>query len=353
MASLHQQTAKLIEGQATTIASRVIKIQLSQQPDLQLRCRQFQQELVRMFLVLAQAIAAEQPLFLEDYVAWAKVWLHGIDLPISDFAEALEIGRQILSHQLTEEQTTIVNNYFHAGTSNLAIAAMELPGYITADNPYCQLAQNYLQTLLNGRRKDAYVAILQAFESGTAIADIYLYVFQPCLYEIGRLWQMNKISVAQNHFFSAATQLIMSQFYPHFLSSNNPELRLIAACISGNLHEIGIRMVADIMEMQGWDTHYIGASPTNDSIIEMVIANKAQMLAVSATLVEQLAMVENLITAVRAHPQCRQVKIIVGGRPFNLAPDLWRQLEADGTAVDAKATVALAQKLMEVRKISQ
>jgi hypothetical protein len=38
--------------------------------------------------------------------------------------------------------------------------------------------------------------------------------------------------------------------------------------------------------------------------------------------------------------------VIFGGRPFDLAPNLWRALKADGAASSAAEAVALAQRLV-------
>jgi methanogenic corrinoid protein MtbC1 len=40
-----------------------------------------------------------------------------------------------------------------------------------------------------------------------------------------------------------------------------------------------------------------------------------------------------------------QARIIVGGRPFNLEPDLWQTVGADGWAQDAGQAVAVVQQL--------
>jgi len=57
---------------------------------------------------------------------------------------------------------------------------------------------------------------------------------------------MNEVSVAQEHYCTAATQLIMSQLYPHIFAGEKTERTLIATCVAGDLHEIGIRMVSDL-----------------------------------------------------------------------------------------------------------
>ena len=65
------------------------------------------------------------------------------------------------------------------------------------------------------------------------------------LREVGRLWQMNRLSVAQEHYVTAATQLIMSQLYPLVFRTARRDRRIVAACVGGELHELGVRMVAD------------------------------------------------------------------------------------------------------------
>ena len=58
-------------------------------------------------------------------------------------------------------------------------------------------------------------------------------MFQLSLREVGRLWQMNQISVAQEHYCTAATQLIMSQLYPYIFSGERRNRTLIAAYAGG------------------------------------------------------------------------------------------------------------------------
>jgi MerR family transcriptional regulator, light-induced transcriptional regulator len=49
---------------------------------------------------------------------------------------------------------------------------------------------------------------------------------------------------------------------------------------------------------------------------------------------------------VRASAECADVKIIVGGYPFNIAPGLWRQIGADAYGRDALDSVAVAARLV-------
>ena len=156
---------------------------------------------------------------------------------------------------------------------------------------------------------------------------------------------MNQVSVAQEHYCTAATQLIMSQLYPHIFATERIGRRLVATCVGGELHEIGIRMVADFFEMEGWDTYYLGANTPTESVVQTVVERSADILGVSATIAFHTSAVADLIANVRAS-EVGDVKILVGGYPFNIAPDLWRQVGADGCARDAQEAVELANRLV-------
>lgn len=220
------------------------------------------------------------------------------------------------------------------------------PHFIEAPHPYADLAQSYLSHLLQGQRHTASQLILNAVKNGVGVKEIYLQVFQRTQYEIGRLWQINQITVAQEHYCTAATQLIMSQLYPYIFATEKTGQVLVATCVGGELHEIGMRMVSDFFEMAGWDTFYLGANTPASSILSELKQRRASVLAISATMTFHLSATTRLIQAVRADSELTAVKIIVGGYCFNIEPTLWQQVGADGYALDAQQAIEVADKLI-------
>ena len=207
------------------------------------------------------------------------------------------------------------------------------------------LAQDYLQALRLGERHRASRLVMDAVAAGTSVKDVYLGVFQPVQYEVGRLWQTNEISIAQEHYCTAATQLVMSQLYPHIFALDRRGRAMVATCVAGDLHELGVRMVADFFEMDGWDTFYLGANTPHQGVSDTIVERRAEVLAVSATLATHVPAVRELIAVVRASPAAGGVTILVGGHPFNEDPDLWKTVDADATAPDAQQAVDLANRL--------
>jgi methanogenic corrinoid protein MtbC1 len=226
------------------------------------------------------------------------------------------------------------------------------PSYLIDQAPLAPLTRAYLTALLGGERRQASAMILNAVATGVPVKDIYLHVFQRSQYEVGRLWQVHDISVAQEHYCTAATQHIMSQLYPYIFATAATGGTLVATCVSGDLHEIGVRMVADFFEMEGWNTYYLGANTPADGVIGALIDRKADVLGISATITAHLRSVSALINAVRSNAACRNVIILVGGYPFLATPDLWQRVGADGTAADAQAAVVVAEQIRNQRRSS-
>jgi methanogenic corrinoid protein MtbC1 len=239
----------------------------------------------------------------------------------------------------------VIQEYFEAGLGRLPVLPSDLPPLFEDGAPHGELAKKFLSFLLNGERHLASRLILDAVDSGVEVKDIYLHVFQPSQREIGRLWQLNRVSVAQEHFCTAATQLIMAQLYPRIFRTEKNGRRMVATSIGGELHEIGIRIITDFFEMEGWDTYYLGANCPTNAILQALSDRRADVLAVSATMTFHIRAVEHLIAAVRAAENLKAVKILVGGYPFNVEPELWKRVGADAYAADASEAVASASRL--------
>jgi methanogenic corrinoid protein MtbC1 len=217
---------------------------------------------------------------------------------------------------------------------------------------FFELARQYLNLLLNGDNYAAVQMIMEAVKNNIDVKDIYLHVFEPSQHEIGRLWQKNQISIAQEHFCTAVTQNIMSQLYPHIYKSEKNGYKMITTCVSGELHEIGARMVSDFFEMEGWDTYYLGANMSTKSIIETIIELKPDLILISATINSHVGAVADLIKQIRSL-NVKNLKIIVGGRLFNISPPLWEKVGADCYASNALESISVAKKLLNIKSVNK
>jgi methanogenic corrinoid protein MtbC1 len=148
----------------------------------------------------------------------------------------------------------------------------------------------------------------------------------------------------------------MSQLYPRIFGTTRVGRCLVATCVGGELHEIGVRMVADLFEMAGWDSYYIGANAPVQGVLQALEERQADVLAISATLTVHVGQVREMIERVCMANQeygsstGRGPIILVGGYPFLISPKLWQRVGADGFAANAREAVQVANALVDARR---
>ena len=295
---------------------------------------------------LRRALAWDKPDLFADCVGWAKAALIQRGVPASVLALHLEHIVAVVRRGLPADAGGQASDVVMAALRGMSGLPDEQPAFLRPGAPVSPLAILYFRALLRADRQLASRLVLQMVELGAPVKEIYLHVFMPTLHEIGRLWQINQISVAEEHYTTAATQLIMSQLYSYIFSSRKIGRTVVVVCVSGELHELGARMVADFFEIGGWDSYYTGANTPMHDVVQALVERRAVVLAISATIAHHVPEVERLIGLVRSRPECEGVKIIVGGFPFNCQPGLWQQVGADGTGHDAESAVAVANGLV-------
>lgn len=208
-----------------------------------------------------------------------------------------------------------------------------------------QLAEQYTDLLLQRRRADAAALVSELVADDADLRDIYLHLFQASQTRVGDLWHDKRITVGAEHYCTAATQQIIAGLYQQIFSVPPDGRRMVMACASTELHELGARMVADFLQLDGWDTVYLSANVPTDSVIGEVIESDADLLGISVSMGDKVRVVVDIIRRIRVEVS-RPVPIMVGGRPFNRAPHLWREVGANACGADAADAVRRAEALV-------
>ena len=344
-----QETAHAIYANIDKLAQEITALQHPQRADISpkygLTTERFGDYARHDLHQLAEAIAADNPSQFNKYIIWQRSMLRGHQVPDFFWGLNLETEQTALFKVLPPESHQAVRSFIAGARSALNETDRFDISYLEGSK-ITSLAKEYLKVLLAGDRAAAGELITRAVRDGIGIKDIYLQVFNPCLYEVGRLWQTGKITVADEHFFSAATQLIMSELYPQINRSSGKNGNIaIAACVSGELHEIGLRMVADLLELGGWRTFYLGSNMPILSIVDMIKGIKAQLLVLSMCLPINGPALREFIATTRTRLGTA-VKIMIGGYVLSANPAYAASFGADGTAADAGEAVTLANSLV-------
>ncbi len=209
------------------------------------------------------------------------------------------------------------------------------------------LAKDFLAAQLAGDRQAALrVLVENGLQRGFTIPELHLKVIQPAQYEIGRLWQENRISVAREHLATAIAQLGLAHLYRHRPRDESNGRKVLVSWGEGELHEVGARMASDFLEMAGFDVYFLGANVPTDHLVTMVCEEKPDLVVLSVAITYHLPALKQAVARLRAeHPR---LPIAVGGGALAWVPELERELEVAYCGKDARELVAAACRLLGV-----
>lgn len=307
---------------------------------------------------LAGAILADDVSAYRDYALWTAGVLEARGIRAELLAENLEQVRDAVSAGLEETDRALVHRIADAG---IAAAGPELRRHAEAeagvrggteaeaahggDDAFAVEQSLYLQAVRVGKRGPALTVAMEALRSGARVPEIYGKILQPVQYEIGRLWERNEITVAQEHMATAVTQYVVSQLYSHLEIPDVRRGNAIVTGVRGELHQLGANMVADVLEADGLNVRFLGTQLPHHGILQAIDEHQPRLIGISATILFSLPAVAELIEETRREFGS-DVRVLVGGAAFRGGAHIWRDMGADGFGADLDAAVLEARRLL-------
>jgi MerR family transcriptional regulator, light-induced transcriptional regulator len=294
------------------------------------------------FLAPAMEFGAAQSFV--DYARWLQQLLRARKVPDAHLALSLKWLREFLAERMPPDDAALAAGILERAEAELATPTQDAaPQGTPSEWPECE---PFTAAVLRGDRGEAVRLFQQAAGNGERFADAELHLLQPALYAAGEGWQRNEVSVAEEHVATAIVRELMASEYPRAQTVAPVGRRIAFACAEGNLHAVGLRIVADAFELVGWDTLYIGASTPTRSLVDLVARARPDVVALSVSLPPHFRPARDAIAALRAALGDRCPLVIVGGSAINRFPPLAQALGADLTALDGQqAVLAVEQRL--------
>jgi MerR family transcriptional regulator, light-induced transcriptional regulator len=174
--------------------------------------------------------------------------------------------------------------------------------------------EEFLQSLLYGNRLKCTEITYNLIRCRLPVKNLYEDVLKTSMYTIGDLWEHGKISVATEHLASAIVEKILNDVYPAIISTEKNNKTVVLACVEHELHQIGIKMVADIFEMNNWNVLCLGANTPTKDLIQFLDLHKPDVVALSLSIYFHMPILDKMIFAIRA--AYNDLPIIIGGQAF-------------------------------------
>ncbi|HEY0306256.1 MAG TPA: cobalamin-dependent protein [Longimicrobiales bacterium] len=288
---------------------------------------------------LAAAIEGGNPNAFADYIAWAARVLSSRHIRTNFLIENIEQVRDALMKQLDPAIAAVVKSVVQH-----AFSAFDAGNGRKAD--VINAAVNvYVSAALSGQRTAALNIAREALQEGASVIDVYCDLLQPAQYELGRMWETNQISVAEEHLATGITQYVIGKLSNELPKPESVRGNVVVTGVDGELHQLGAQMLADALEAEGWNVHFLGSQVPLKDIASFVRDHEADALALSVTMLFNVRKAAQLIEDVRREHGDR-IRIVVGGSAFHANQRLWREIGADGLASDLRAGLALLKRLV-------
>jgi MerR family transcriptional regulator, light-induced transcriptional regulator len=161
------------------------------------------------------------------------------------------------------------------------------------------LIKRYVAAQVTHDRHGALAVVDEAVAMGSTLPEIYVHLIQRAQYELGRLWQDNSITIGQEHSGTAISQLALTHLYSRLPRTEKIGKTVLIACVEGELHDLGARMVSDAFEMHGYDVIYLGANVPTDTLVTTILDVMPDIVGLSVTMSFNVTAMYEVVRRVR------------------------------------------------------
>jgi methanogenic corrinoid protein MtbC1 len=348
MSSNGQFAAQILETSAAGYAGLTASLLIERNPGIEQRYEPegfsaWKGQLQQWLLDLSAALSAGEPKLFEARMVWTRDAFAARQSTVEDLQAALAALREILEERLPGDSATLALPIIDRA---LEAVAEPSAGEAGAGAKPGKQALSYLETILEGKPREAVELLLQNVDGGMPVTQAYLDILIPAQQEAGRLWHAGALRIAEEHLISTTTRRAMTLLCERGRSSEQIGKTAVLGCVAGNVHDIGINALSDFFEMAGWHTINLGPDVLAGEFVRTAQLFDADIVLLSAVLDPHLKAIQQTVAGIRGLEDSK-LKIIVGGPAFLSAPELWRKLGADGYAAGIDDAEPLASSLTE------
>lgn len=287
-----------------------------------------------------------------EYLRWMNEVLMARNIPTAHLVQTLQWLGEYFRQQMTERDREVLDAVLQSATDSLRHwGTVEQPAkYVTTETrsmetPLLSALEN---ALLEGNRRKCNEIVSRFLNEGNSLPAMHAGLLQPALINIGLKWQRGQITVAHEHIATATAQSLMADYFSREMLAPLNGKKAIFACIEGNEHVVGLRMVSDAFELAGWDVHFVGANTPSNALIAHIREWNPDCVGISICFSHQLEQARILIQKIRESVGIQQPFVLLGGIAVNRFATLAAQLGADGCAQDASTALKQTELVLDV-----
>ena len=299
---------------------------------------------------LSEAIAANSPAIFTHYIGWAKVMLSSRGIESGDLKHTLQGMKRAVLKQANLDHGSVIGTFINLALKQLPTLPESLPTFIDSSEPFAAIANKYLQSLLLLNRNEAIAGVMGEVDAGLSIRDVFQHVIVATQREVGRLWQLNEITVVQEHYCTSSADLLIARLRRKY-SDLRRDISALVLCAANEEHSMGIKLLAELLEEEGWNVTYVGSKTPAADVLKHLKTNPTDLVAISIGTPMSLSKARELIQAIKSLSLQHAPRIMVGGAALNASePAVVQGLEADAYATTILDGLEMADRLVKERR---
>ncbi|ACV57723.1 cobalamin B12-binding domain-containing protein [Alicyclobacillus acidocaldarius] len=172
-----------------------------------------------------------------------------------------------------------------------------------------------VESLLDGDEERAWGVIQAYIQSGANSTYVFDVLLRNAMVHIGTLWEINAISVADEHLASTICERLVARYRDtHLQKPDTPSRRsrVMLFCVEGEAHDLGLKMVAAAFEEAGYETRLYGRNLSLEYARLAALRWHPDIVGISVTMVYHLPKLRSYIHALES--LAHRPQILVGGR---------------------------------------
>jgi methanogenic corrinoid protein MtbC1 len=211
------------------------------------------------------------------------------------------------------------------------------------------VADRFMSLVGDGDEYGAVELVAALLRDGVPPQRILIDLIGTTQHRVGELWAANEWSVAREHAATAISERAVAAVAAHrTMASARPPAagrgrrepiprrgRILIACVDGEWHALPVRILAEMLHLDGWRVDFLGANVPGPHLVTHLHQTGPDAVALSCMLTTRLPRAHAAITACRA----AGVPVIAGGRGFGPGGRYAQHLGADAWATGAEDAV--------------
>lgn len=196
--------------------------------------------------------------------------------------------------------------------------------------------------IIDGEHEDTVDLINPALESDITARTLIAGPMATGIAEVGRRFKMDEYFLPEVMMSAKCMHAALARLKPLIIAEKTEEIgTVVVGTVQGDLHDIGKKIVAMMMEAAGFTVVDLGVTVSPENFIEAIKEHKPQIVGFSALLTTTMNMQWETLKQIAAEGLREDIKVFVGGAPISQA---WcDKIGADAYGMDALVAVEKAK----------